>query len=205
MAFKNADVALQELLEGNQRYVADKSTHPRQTPQRRQELREHQGPFASILGCADSRVPPELIFDQGLGDLFVVRVAGNIVDEEAVLGSLEYAVTHLQTPLVMVLGHKACGAVKATVEAVAANTEGAGHLRYVVNAIRPAAAEGRLQAGNFLDNAIRANIHRTVKQLTEKGADFSAMVREQKLKIIGAYYDLESGQVELLDENVCLE
>jgi carbonic anhydrase len=197
MALKNADVALQELLDGNQRYVAGKLTHPHQTPQHRQELLKHQAPFASILGCADSRVPPELIFDQGLGDLFVVRVAGNIVDVEAVLGSLEYAVVHLKTPLLMVLGHKACGAVKATLDAMAKNEEGTGHLRYIVNAIRPTVAEGRLQAGDLLDNAIRANVQRTVERLKNEVV-FSAMVCEQKLKIIGAYYDLQSGQVELL-------
>ncbi len=198
MAITNAEAALQELLAGNQRYVAGKLTHPRQTLQHRQELRDHQAPFASILGCADSRVPPEVIFDQGLGDLFVVRVAGNIVDEEAVLGSLEYAVEHLHTPLLVVLGHKGCGAVKATLEAAAGNAEVKGHLRYVVEAIRPAAAEGRLQVGNFLDNAVRANVHRTVKQLLEKGAALASLVREQKLKVIGAYYDLDSGRVELL-------
>jgi carbonic anhydrase len=169
MPLRNADIALQELMDGNQRYIAGKLTHPHQTVQHRQELIPHQEPLAIILGCADSRVPPELVFDQGLGDLFVVRVAGNIVDEEAVLGSLEYAVTHLNTPLLMVLGHKACGAVKATVDALATNEEGVGHLRYVVNAIQPAVAEGRIQPGDVLDNAIRANVQRTVKQLKQTG------------------------------------
>jgi carbonic anhydrase len=197
MTIRNADIVLQELLDGNQRYVAGKLTHPHQTEQRRQELIPHQEPFAIILGCADSRVPPEVIFDQGLGDLFVVRVAGNIIDEEAVLGSLEYAVEHLRTPLLVVLGHKACGAVKATVEALSKNEEGEGHLRYIVNAIMPAAVEGRNKPGDVLDNAVRANVQRTVEKLKQTDP-FSSAIRDQKLKIVGAYYDLGSGKVELL-------
>ncbi len=197
MTIRNADIALKELVDGNQRYVTGKVTHPHQTEQRRQELAPHQEPLAIVLGCADSRVPPEVIFDQGLGDLFVVRVAGNIVDEEAVMGSLEYAVEHLHTSLLMVLGHKACGAVKATVEALSKNEEGEGHLKYIVNAITPAVAEGRNKPGDVLDNAVRANVLRTVGQLKQTDL-FAAAIRDRRLKIVGAYYDLGNGKVELL-------
>lgn len=140
-------------------------------------------------------MPPEVIFDQGVGDLFVVRVAGNVIDE-VVLKSLEYAVVHLETPLLMVLGHRNCGAVKATVDAIATGKEGEGHLRHIVNAIRPAVTEVQSQSGDLLDNVIRANIQGVVKQLTSM---FLSMVREQKLKIDGAYYNLQSGRVELLE------
>ncbi|HEY7392870.1 MAG TPA: carbonic anhydrase [Bryobacteraceae bacterium] len=127
-----ADTALTRLLDGNQRYARHKERHPDQSAARQKELAGGQHPFAVILGCADSRVPPELLFDQGLGDLFVIRVAGNIVDD-AVLGSIEYAVEHLGTKLILVLGHENCGAVSAAVE----GGEAAGHLRAVGTAIQP--------------------------------------------------------------------
>ncbi len=198
MTHTKADIALQELLDGNQRYVDGRQAHPHQTAQRRQELVPHQAPFAIILGCADSRVPPEVIFDQGLGDLFVVRVAGNIVDD-AVLGSLEYAAEHLKTPLLVVLGHKSCGAVRATAETIAAGQEGEGRLKYIVQAIQPAVARAQNAPGDLLDNATRFNVLSTVEQLKNLAPFLSTMVQEQKLKICGMYYDLESGKVELLD------
>lgn len=126
-AVTNGDEALARLMEGNARYVSAKLNHPDQTLQRRAEVASGQHPFAIILTCADSRVPPELLFDQGLGDLFVVRVAGNIVDDD-ILGSIEYGVGELATPLVMVLGHERCGAVKATVESVEQGGEVPGHI-----------------------------------------------------------------------------
>ncbi len=195
---ESPDIVLECLMEGNRRYVAGRMLHPHQTPERRRALRERQAPSAAILGCADSRVPPEVIFDQGLGDLFVVRVAGNIVDE-ATLGSLEYAVLHLGTPLVMVLGHRGCGAVKAAIEAVMAGEAGKGHLRSIIAAIRPAIAEAQMEPGDLLESAVRAHIRRSIQQLLDHGLMFAAMVREGRLKIVGACYDLESGQVELLE------
>jgi carbonic anhydrase len=198
MTHTKADIALQELLDGNQRYAAGRQTHPHQTTLRRQELVPHQAPFAIILGCADSRVPPEVIFDQGLGDLFVVRVAGNIVDE-AVLGSLEYAAEHLKTPLLVVLGHKSCGAVRATAEILAAGQVGEGRLKYIVKAIQPAVARAEKAPGDLLENATRFNVLSTVEQLENLAPFLSTLVQEKKLKICGMYYDLESGTVELLD------
>lgn len=199
MAIRNPAVALQELMEGNQRYVAGRLLHPRQTPEHRRALRDHQAPLACVLGCADSRVPPEILFDQGLGDLFVVRVAGNIV-EDVVLGSLEYAVLHLKTPLLMVLGHTGCGAVRTAMEVIAAGKEGEGHLRHIVDAIRPAVMEARGEPGDGLERAIRAHIRRSVRELLKRGTAFSSMVQERRLKIVGACYDLESGRVEVLEE-----
>ncbi len=129
------DLALEKLMDGNRRYQVTNQTYPHQTVARRQALRERQKPFAVILSCADSRVPPELIFDQGLGDLFVIRVAGHVVDD-AVLASAEFAVTVLSVPLVMVLGHSQCGAVQAAIR----GGELPGNLPKLVAAIQPAVA-----------------------------------------------------------------
>ncbi|HEY4484757.1 MAG TPA: carbonic anhydrase, partial [Nitrospiria bacterium] len=123
----NPDKALTMLMEGNARYVEGKMLHPNQAADRMGELAKGQHPFAVILGCADSRVPPEIVFDQGLGDLFVLRVAGNIADD-AVIGSIEYAVEHLGTTLVFVLGHERCGAVSAAVEVVTKGAKVPGHI-----------------------------------------------------------------------------
>jgi carbonic anhydrase len=133
MNFLTGDQALQELMNGNKRYVAAELAHPNQTAARRAEVAKGQDPFAIIVGCSDSRVPPEIIFDQGLGDLFVTRVAGNIVDD-VVLGSIEYAAEHLGVPLIVVLGHKRCGAV----EAAAKGGDAPVHIRSLVEAIKPA-------------------------------------------------------------------
>lgn len=198
MLDRNAEHALQELLEGNQRYVSARLAHPRQTVECRQSLAAHQAPFAIILGCADSRVPPEVIFDQGLGDLFVVRVAGNVLDE-AVLASLEYAADHLETPLLVVLGHSGCGAVHATLHALAAEESGAGHLGVLVNAIRPAVAAAQARGGDLLDGTVRANVERIAALLEQAEPVLSARVRAGRLKVAGMLYDLESGRVELLD------
>ncbi|MCS7251417.1 MAG: carbonic anhydrase [Anaerolineae bacterium] len=199
MRTRSPEIVLQELIEGNQRYVAGQLLHPRQTPEYRRALRDHQSPIACVLGCADSRVPPEILFDQGLGDLFVVRVAGNVVDD-VVIGSLEYAVLHLQTPLLMVLGHTGCGAVRAAMEAMAMGKEGEGHLKRIVEAIRPAIIESQPELNDRLERAIHMNIRRSVRELLSRGLAFSSLVQEGQLKIVGAWYDLESGRVEVLEE-----
>src|SRR3954447_12993305 len=138
-----SDQALAKLIEGNRRYAQNKEQHPDETMARRKELENEQHPFAVILSCADSRVPPELIFDQGLGDLFVIRVAGNIADG-AVLGSIEYAVEHLGTKLILVLGHENCGAVSAAV----AGENASGHLSAFVSAIRPSVVAAASSPGD---------------------------------------------------------
>ncbi len=199
MTFQDADLALQELLAGNRRYRTGQVLHPHQTEHRRQALTQNQQPFAAILGCSDSRVPPELIFDQGLGDLFVVRVAGNILDDAGVMASLEFAVVRLKTPLIVVLGHQHCGAVEAAVAAYEANQQVAGHLGFVVNAIRPAVAEAHQLGGNFVDQAIRRNIQRNVQKLQQMDWVGADKAFERRVRIVGAYYHLESGQVEILE------
>ncbi len=153
----NGDEALKKLIGGNKFYVAGKSRHPHQTIERRTELAKGQNPFAVILGCSDSRVPPEILFDQGLGDLFVVRVAGNVVDN-AVQGSIEYAVEELGVPLIMVLGHERCGAVKAAVDVVEKGGELPGQIETIIDKIKPAVEKVKGKPGDLLENAINENV-----------------------------------------------
>ncbi len=190
----SADQAMSRLMEGNKRYAAGNQLRPRQTPARRIEVAEAQKPIAAILGCADSRVPPEVIFDQGLGDLFVVRNAGNIVDD-TVLGSLEYAVEHLHVPLVMVLGHKDCGAVTEAIK----GGEAIGHVANLLKAIQPAVEKVKRQPSTMLDNAVRANVVMAVARLRTSQPLLAKLALEGKIKIFGAYYDLSSGEVNVLD------
>src|SRR5207245_10210227 len=146
--------ALSRLKEGNERYTSGNQQHPRQSGEERTQLSKSQHPFAIAVGCADSRIPPEIVFDQGLGDLFVCRVAGNVIDDHS-LGSIEYAVDHLGVRLIVVLGHQDCGAVKAAKETIAAKTKAPGHIQSLVTAIQPAVeatAKGDLEA------TIKANV-----------------------------------------------
>lgn len=191
----SSEEALRRLQEGNQRYVAEAMSHPNQSARRRTVLTDGQHPFAVVLGCADSRVSPEILFDQGMGDLFVVRVAGNTAQSGGVLGSIEYAVECLETPLVVVLGHEKCGAVAATVEAMTTSSEVPGHIGSVVDAIRPAVEQVRGEGGDIVENAVRANVARVVEQLRTSGPILSARVDAGKTTIMGAYYSLESGIV----------
>ena len=187
------DKALQRLLEGNQRYVAGKATHPDQTAERRLELAKGQAPFAIVLTCSDSRVAPELFFDQGLGDLFVIRNAGNILDDH-VIGSMEYAVEHLHANLIVVVGHGKCGAVSAAV----AGGEIPGHIRSIVEAITPAIEEAKNLPGDKVDNAVRANAQHMATILTHVEPILKTEVKEGHLKIVAARYDLSTGQVEII-------
>jgi carbonic anhydrase len=192
----NSDEALQRLLEGNQWYVANKSIDLNESQSRRAEVAKGQSPFATIFSCVDSRVPPELIFDRGLGDLFVIRTAGHVIDN-AVLGSLEFGVAELKIPLLMVLGHEKCGAVKATVEAVENNATAEAEINWLVDGIRPAVEAAKTQSGDLLDNAVKANVSLTVERL--KGSSIlSEAVENGDLKIVGARYDLDTGIVEAI-------
>lgn len=190
------DEALARLLEGNRRFVANKVFHPNETPAARAKLAASQAPFAVILGCADSRVPPEVVFDFGLGDLFVVRVAGNIV-EDAGVGSIEYAVEHLGTPLIVVLGHERCGAVKAAIDALDAGEEGTGHIAELVRKLKPAIEASKSTPGDRAENAMRENVRRMVAELAGLEPLLKEKVDEGKLKIAGARYDLDTGVVEI--------
>jgi carbonic anhydrase len=187
------DEAMQRLVEGNKRFAAGNFVHPDQDPARRIELAEGQHPFAVILSCSDSRVPPEIIFDQGLGDLYVIRVAGHIPDEN-VLGSIEHAVENLGVQLVMVLGHKNCGAVTAAVQ----GGDGAGHIAGLIKAIRPAVEKVKRQPTALLENAIRANVQMAIAQIRVSQPLLASKVMGNALKVVGAYYDLSSGAVSIL-------
>jgi len=188
-----ADQALQRLVAGNERYVAGAATHPDQTAQRRAELAKGQFPFAIVLTCSDSRVVPELFLDQGLGDLFVIRNAGNILDDH-VIGSMEYAVEHLHVPLVLVVGHEKCGAVSAAV----AGGEAPGHIRSVVEALEPAVEQARNLPGDKVDNAVRANAARAAEILTRVQPILKEAASSGKLMVVPARYDLATGRLEIL-------
>ncbi len=187
------EAALSRLKEGNQRFVSGAMTHPDQTAARRAELGQAQHPFAVIIACADSRVAPELVFDQGLGDLFVIRNAGNLLDDH-VLGSIEYAVEHLHTSLVVVLGHSKCGAVTAAV----AGGEAPAHLRSIVESLAPAVTMARKKPGDTVENAVRINAKLSAAALANSEPILSEEARSGKLKVIAARYDIDSGQVEFL-------
>jgi carbonic anhydrase len=190
-----AETALAELKEGNRHHVQHRYTHPHETPTRQKSLISGQHPHAMILGCADSRVPPEIIFDQGLGDLFAIRVAGNITDD-AVLASIEYAAEHLHTPLLVVMGHGSCGAVTAATEAGVPP----GHLSALVGPIRPAVEKARGMPGDLVANAVRLNVEMVVAQIRDSAPLLNEMVKSGRLRVVGAVYSLENGEVTWLPE-----
>lgn len=190
--------ALQRLLDGNKRYAEAKYSRPDQSVERRQAVALSQHPFACILGCSDSRVPLEIVFDQGLGDLFVIRVAGNVANDDAVLGSIEFAVQELGTPLVLVLGHERCGAVQATLRAVLEGVAVPGHIGRLVEDIVPAVQRSRNDLGDPLDNAVRANIALVVEQLQTCGPILAPRAQAGTVKIVGARYDLDTGLVSVI-------
>ena len=193
----NATRALHELLSGNKRYVAGHMLHPRQGVQRRAQVAPHQQPLAAILSCADSRVPPEIVIDQGLGDLFVIRVAGNTADDVA-LGSLEYAVEHLGVHLVLVLGHERCGAVQATHDLLTKGEQLPGHIAALVVPIVPAVQAAQTMRGDVVDNAVTANVRMVTAHIRTSAPILSAHVQKGALKVVGARYDLDSGAVTLI-------
>jgi carbonic anhydrase len=192
----NADEALKRLQEGNQRYVALQATHPNQTGSRRGELAQSQKPFAVVFGCVDSRAAPELVFDRGLGDLFVIRTAGHVLDNAA-LGSIQYGVAELKIPLIMVLGHERCGAVSATIEAVEKHAEAPDQIATLVKGITPAVEKAHGQPGDQLDNVVRAHTELIVAQLKATPLLAEALSKNA-LKIVGGRYDLDSGMVEVI-------
>ncbi len=184
----------QELLSGNKRFVDGNPTHPNQSIARRQEMAKGQHPRAAVLACADSRVSPEIIFDQGLGDLFVVRVAGNTVNDP-ILGSLEYAVEHLGVRLIVVLGHQRCGAVGAA----CAGGEAPGHIGSLLQALAPAVDKISESEAGRVDLVAKENVRMTVKRLHSCGPILEELVRQGKLEVAGAFYDLDTGAVEILE------
>lgn len=196
-----ADEALQKLLDGNKRYVESKlNACGESTAAAREKLANSQKPYAIILSCSDSRVPPEIIFDKGLGEIFVIRVAGNVPDP-VVLGSIEYAAEHLGSPLVVVLGHERCGAVTAAVDA---KGKPEGNIGAIIKTIAPAVKQARLEAkgkakAELVETAINDNVRLVAANITRQSPVLKHLVKEGKLKVVTAKYDLDDGKVTLLE------
>ncbi|HEY1856941.1 carbonic anhydrase [Acidocella sp.] len=190
------DAALERLMQGNTRYV-EGLTRRHDFATERAVLAQGQNPLAGILSCADSRVAPEFAFDSYRGDLFVVRVAGNFVNEDN-LASFEYAVAELSTPLLMVLGHGKCGAVAATIASLRDGTTLPGHLPSLVQQLRPAVEEAQSEPGDLLHNAIRDNVRLNVARLRDASPILSAAVAQRRLRVVGGVYDLATGRVDVI-------
>ena len=191
-----ADSALKKLKEGNVRFVNQKSVHPNQDISRLKEVQSSQKPFAIIVGCSDSRVPSEIIFDQGLGDLFIVRTAGQ-VSSYASWGSIEFANAVLGSKLIVVMGHTKCGAVSAACKL----PDVPGHIVTLINAIKPAAEIAAKMKGDTIENAVKVNVAMQVKQLQSLEPVLTKAIKNGNLKVVGAVYNLSTGIVEFLPEN----
>jgi carbonic anhydrase len=190
------EVLLRRLLEGNKRFVAADLPNGDKVAERREMLIDGQAPFASILTCADSRIIPNLVFIQDLGDLFVLRVAGNFASDP-ILGSLEYAFEHFGTRLIVVLGHEKCGAVKSVYDAIAHHQPLPEHLDAIENGMRKAIAPV-VAAGGSLDAAMRANVRATVARISQAPPVLKPAVERRTVQVVGAEYRLGSGEVHLL-------
>jgi carbonic anhydrase len=190
------DASLDRLMAGNNRYVeGNMRRHDFSTE--REALAGGQNPFAGILSCADSRIGPEYAFDTGRGDIFVCRVAGNFANADTI-ASFEYAVANLGTPLILVLGHQACGAVDATIKQIKNGTSFPGHIPSLTKALTPAVKAVSKQPGNLLANAVKENVILTVQKLQTAGPILSEAVNQKKLRVVGGVYDLDTGKVELV-------
>ncbi|MBD2249042.1 carbonic anhydrase [Nostoc sp. FACHB-888] len=185
--------AIKRLLDGNQRFINQKRKYPDQSLERLRLVAKAQYPFAAILGCADSRVPAEIVFDQGLGDLFVVRVAGNVVSD-TVIGSLEYSTTVLGSQLIVVLGHKRCGAVAEAIK----NEPLPGRIGLIVEGIKPSLERVKLRTGDSMQDAIIANIQYQTEKLQENSTILAKLLHKGKLKIVGACYDIDTGKINII-------
>lgn len=192
------DNALTLLKEGNARYIEEKGNHPSKGAERREETAKYgQNPYAVVLSCADSRVPIEMLFDAGVGDIFVVENAGNIGQDDIVAGSIEYAVKHLNVPLLVVLGHTDCGAVQASLSTVPA----AGNIRVIQKIIEPAATEAKknnptLQGPALLNAAIKNNVRQSTTDLLVRSEIIKKMSNSGKLKIVTGVYNIKTGEIE---------
>jgi carbonic anhydrase len=195
------DAAMAKLKQGNNRFVKGQALHPNQDAARRLEIAKGQNPFVTVLSCSDSRVPVELLFDQGIGDTFIVRVAGNVADTDEI-GSIEYGVGHLNTPLLVVLGHTSCGAVKAVFEKAKVH----GSIPALVDNIIPAVAQTRAANpgatdAQLLAQAVSVNVWVSIEDIFKKSSEVSELVKAGKLRVVGAVYNIESGGVTWLGEH----
>lgn len=188
--------ALASIVQGNWRFVQGHAMHPHQGLDRRAEVSKGQKPIAVIVTCSDSRLSPEIIFDQGLGDLFVVRCAGNVVDP-AMLGSIEYAIEHLGAKLIVVMGHEKCGAVSATIEATLAHKPGKheGHIPDLLKMISSSVLRAKKAKGDWLANSIRENVRSVLNEIVHDPI-LKPLAAKDEIVLRGAYYNLESGVVD---------
>jgi carbonic anhydrase len=186
------NAALRVLMAGNRRWVRGTATHPRQSPKWRRFLANHQNPFATVVSCVDSRVPPEIVFDCGLGEMFVIRTGAQTLDDEVVLGSIEFGPTFFASArLMFVLGHQRCGAVEKSIEVIESGGTAPGHIQAVVDALRPAYCVAKRQPGDLVDNMVRAQIRLTVRELRA-----NPLLRNQL--IVGGRYAMASGVVDII-------
>ncbi len=194
------DSPLERLMAGNKRFMAGHPVHPDETLQRIRDLKKGQDPFAIIVGCADSRVPPELIFDQGLGDIFSIRTAGNIIGDYE-LGSIEYAVEHLGCKFIIVLGHENCGAIKAFIENPD-TTNQHDHIKNIIEYISEENEEHSLAEADKhqVDKAVKANITHGVHLLQNAQPVLKPLIDKKEVTVVGAYYDLDNGEVIITDK-----
>jgi carbonic anhydrase len=192
------DESLQKIMDGNKRFASDKLMQKESCDVKRKELSTGQKPYAIVLTCSDSRVPPEVIFDQFLGDIFVIRVAGNVVDQIG-LGSIEYAAEHLNSPLLFILGHSKCGAVKATLEA---KGKPEGNIGAIVKKIQPAAATAKKKGGSqdeVFETAIKENVKNVYNDVMTKSTIIPHLAQGGKLKIVAGEYNIATGKVEMIN------
>lgn len=192
----SADEAMKKLIEGNARFVTLKEQHPDDTKERRQEMLKGQHPFVVILSCSDSRVPPELIFDQGLGDIFEIRNAGNVLDEH-VIGSIEYAVMHCGVKLIVIMGHQDCGAIAATLSGKSETK----YIKSLEDSIQPAVEECKKHGQEVTsDNVVKAHVMQDIEELMSQDTDLVKYMKENGVKLIPAYYHLDTGKVDFLNK-----
>lgn len=188
----SADKALEKLVQGNKRFVELKQKHPDENKKRRAEMVKGQHPFVVILSCSDSRVPPELIFDQGLGDIFEIRNAGNVLDEH-VIGSIEYAVMHCGVKLIVIMGHQDCGAIAATLSGISETK----YIKSLEDSIQPAIDDCKKKGLEInSDNVVKAHVTQDINELLSQDTELVKYMKEHDVKIIPAYYHLDSGVVD---------
>ena len=190
----SAKDAIQKLKDGNKRFATAKSQHPDESKERRNEMLKGQHPFVVILSCSDSRVPPELIFDQGLGDIFEIRNAGNVLNEH-VIGSIEYAVMHCGVKLIVIMGHQDCGAIAATLSGVSETK----YIKALEDSIKPAIDDCKKQGLEInSDNVVKAHVMQDIEELMAQDTELVKYMKEHDVKIVPAYYHLDSGKVDFM-------
>ena len=192
----SAQEALKKLTKGNERFIKLKEKHPDSSKKRRNEMLKGQHPFVVILSCSDSRVPPELIFDQGLGEIFEIRNAGNVLDEH-VIGSIEYAVMHCGVKLIVIMGHQDCGAIAATLSGISETK----YIKSLEDSIQPAVEDCKKQGLEVnSDNVVKAHVMQDIEELLAQDTDLVKYMKENKVQIVPAYYHLDTGKVDFLNK-----